>query len=158
MADARGLYAVQGEVADPHNLRGIFTTDETGRYSFATIRPTPYPVPTDGPAGELFALADRHSWRPAHIHYRVEAPGHVGVTMHVFDGASAYLDSDAVFGVRNSLIRPFVADAEGVYRATFDIVLTPLCDLRSQTRSTTRRGLVQPFRNNFRFRLPFSAP
>jgi hydroxyquinol 1,2-dioxygenase len=125
MADASGLYAVQDPEIDQQNLRGVYTTAADGSYELAAIRPTPYPIPTDGPVGELLGATARHPWRPGHLHFRVSAPGHVPVTMHVFEQTSAYLDSDAVFGVRDSLIVPFAPQPDGVYRADFDFVLSP---------------------------------
>lgn len=113
-----GLYDVQDPDQPEMNLRGLFTTDEAGRYSFRTQRPVPYPIPGDGPAGELLARTGRHNWRPAHIHFVVAADGHKSVITHVFDATSDYLDSDAVFGVRDSLV---VDMADGV--AAFDFVL-----------------------------------
>jgi protocatechuate 3,4-dioxygenase beta subunit len=115
-----GLYDVQDEGQPAMNLRGLFTTGEDGAYSFRTLRPVAYPIPGDGPVGEMLRAAGRHNWRPAHIHFVVAAPGHKPVITHVFDRASAYLDSDAVFGVRDSL----VVDMDGG-TATFDPVLEP---------------------------------
>jgi protocatechuate 3,4-dioxygenase beta subunit len=113
-----GLYDVQDEGQPPMNLRGVFTTGEDGAYSFLTVRPAAYPIPGDGPVGDLLRAAGRHNWRPGHIHLVVSAPGHAPVITHIFDRASDYLDSDAVFGVRPSL----VVDMEGG-EARFDPVL-----------------------------------
>ncbi|MDA0174822.1 hypothetical protein OJ998_37325 [Solirubrobacter taibaiensis] len=112
------LYAVQDPAQSPENLRGRFVTGEDGRFAFRTIRPVPYPIPDDGPVGRMLAATARHPWRPAHIHFIVTAPGHRALTTHVFDAASEYLDSDAVFGERDSLVTSF----EGG-RATFDFRL-----------------------------------
>ncbi len=125
MADARGLYAVQDPDVNQQNLRGVYTSEADGSYALQTIRPTPYPIPTDGPVGDLLRATARHPWRPGHLHFRVSAPGHVPVTMHVFEKTSDYLDSDAVFGVRNSLITDFDKGADGLYHAEFDFVLSP---------------------------------
>ena len=113
-----GLYDVQDPTQPEMNLRGVFTTGEDGAYSFRTVRPVAYPIPEDGPVGEMLRASGRHNWRPAHIHFLVSAPGHKPVITHVFDRASRYLDEDAVFGVRPSLI----LDMEGG-TATFDPVL-----------------------------------
>jgi catechol 1,2-dioxygenase len=113
-----GLYDVQDPEQPAMNLRGIFTTADDGTYSFRTVRPVAYPIPGDGPVGEMLRATGRHNWRPAHIHFVVTAPGHEPVITHVFDRASRYLDSDAVFGVRDSL----VVDMSGG-EATFDPVL-----------------------------------
>ena len=107
------LYAVQDPDAPEFHLRGRFHTDADGRYGFVAVRPTPYPIPHDGPVGKMLAATGRHPWRPAHIHMIVRAPGHRSLTTHVFDGTSEYLDSDAVFAVKPSLLRDFVRrDAE----------------------------------------------
>ena len=114
-----GLYAVQGGQSEM-NLRGIYTTDRDGRYRIRTVRPVAYQIPGDGPAGRLLARTGRHDWRPAHIHFVVSAAGYKSVTTHVFDAASDYLDSHAVFGVRPSLVVE-MDDGE----VQFDFVLEP---------------------------------
>ncbi len=101
------LYAVQNPGSPPDNLRGIFRTREDGSFAFLGVRPTDYPIPDDGPVGRLLASTGRHPWRPAHIHVIVSAPGHQSVATHIFDSGSAYLDSDAVFAVKSSLVRTF---------------------------------------------------
>ena len=116
-----GLYDVQDPAQPEMNLRGIFTAGDDGSYSFRTVRPVAYPIPEDGPVGEMLRATGRHNWRPAHIHFLVSAPGHKPVITHVFDRESRYLDADAVFGVRPSL----VIDMDGG-RATFDPVLERL--------------------------------
>lgn len=115
-----GLYDVQDDGQPAMNLRGVFTTGDDGRYSFDTVRPAAYPIPADGPVGELLRATGRHNWRPGHIHFLITAPGHEPLITHVFDRASDYLDSDAVFGVRPSLI----VDMDGG-EARFDPVLAP---------------------------------
>jgi catechol 1,2-dioxygenase len=122
---SNGLYPVQDPAQDPTNLRGVFTTDSDGRYSFITQRPMVYPVPVDGPVGDLLRAAGRHPMRAAHVHFMVSADGHHPVTTHFFDSKSEYLDTDAVFGVRDSLILDFEERADGDLAATFDITLTP---------------------------------
>ena len=116
-----GLYDVQDPAQPEMNLRGVFTAGDDGSYSFLTVRPVAYPIPEDGPVGEMLRATGRHNWRPAHIHFLVSAPGHKPVITHVFDRESRYLDADAVFGVRPSL----VLDMDGG-RATFDPVLERL--------------------------------
>jgi catechol 1,2-dioxygenase len=71
------------------------------------VRPVPYPIPDDGPVGQMLAATGRHPWRPAHIHLMVRAPGYLTLVTHIFDRESAYLDSDAVFAVKPSLVRGF---------------------------------------------------
>ena len=104
---ANGRYAVEDPDQPDTNLRGRFHTDSGGNFSFWTLRPTDYTVPDDGPVGALLRAAARHPWRPAHVHLIVSAPGYRTVTTHWFDDESAYLDSDAVFGVKDSLICHF---------------------------------------------------
>jgi hydroxyquinol 1,2-dioxygenase len=87
--------------------RARIRTDGEGRYWFWSIRPTFYPVPDDGPVGDMLRKMGRHPNRPGHIHMKVSAPGHKEVTTHLFVKDSPYLDSDAVFGVRESLIVEF---------------------------------------------------
>ena len=101
-----GFYDVQlpGDATD---LRGIFTTDAEGRFYFRTILPLYYPVPTDGPVGRMLTALGRHPYRPAHIHFIVSADGYEPVTTHLFVEGDPYLDSDAVFGVKQSLIKRF---------------------------------------------------
>lgn len=101
------LYAVQDEHQARDNLRGHFRTGDDGAFAFRTVRPVDYPIPDDGPVGRMLAATGRHPWRPAHVHLIVSAPGYDRVTTHIFDSASAYLDSDVVFGVKPSLVRTF---------------------------------------------------
>jgi protocatechuate 3,4-dioxygenase beta subunit len=101
-----GFYDVQQPGIQPAgNLRGLFTADEQGRFWFRSVVPRFYPIPDDGPVGQLLAATGRHPYRPAHLHFIVDAPGYRPVTTHVFVDDSPYLDSDAVFGVKESLIR-----------------------------------------------------
>jgi hydroxyquinol 1,2-dioxygenase len=112
-ADAEGFYDVQRPQLKGMQLRGKFHTDTQGRFWFWTVRPTEYPVPTDGPVGQMLLKMGRHPYRPAHIHTIVSAPGYEPVTTHVFAAGDRYLNSDAVFGVKNSLIVDFVRHAPG---------------------------------------------
>jgi len=121
---ATGFYAVQQPDEQPAtNLRGRYRTDEHGEYAIRTVRPVPYPIPHDGPVGKLLAATGRHPWRAAHIHARVSADGFEPLTTHIFDAASDYLDSDTVFGVKESLIDDFVPGADGVLVCHHDFVL-----------------------------------
>lgn len=119
------LYAVQDPGQHPNNLRGRFATGEDGRFEFRTIRPVPYSIPADGPVGRMLSAAARHPWRAAHIHVIASAPGYRTLTTHVFDAESDYLDSDAVFGVRDSLVVQVTPGPDGVPVAHFDIALQP---------------------------------
>ncbi len=134
-ASGLGLYDVQDPNQPEFNLRGKFLTDVEGRYSFRTARPKSYPVPTDGPAGELLRAAGRHPFRPAHVHFIASAEGFNNLVMHIFDSEDEYLDSDAVFAVKSSLVREFNrhdthnADHDATlplpyYTSEFDFVLT----------------------------------
>lgn len=120
-ADAEGFYDSQKGTAP--SLRGRFTTNARGTLSFRTIVPCSYPVPTDGPVGELLHATGRHPMRPAHIHFYLRAAGKAPLVTHVFVAGDAYLTSDAVFGVRPSLIAPIVRDAAGTNRLSYDFVL-----------------------------------
>lgn len=99
------LYAAQRPEGPEDHLRGRFVTDEDGSYAFMAVRPVPYPIPDDGPVGAMLSATGRHPWRPAHIHMIVRAPGYRTLTTHLFDDESDYLDSDAVFAVKDSLRR-----------------------------------------------------
>ena len=103
-----GFYDVQQKGQQPeHNLRGVFTTDADGRYAFISVKPRHYPIPDDGPVGQLLTALGRHPNRPAHIHFLVRKGGYDPVTTHIFAPDCAYLDSDPVFGVKPSLIADF---------------------------------------------------
>ena len=108
-----GLYAVQDDEVPEAHLRGRFYSRQDGTYAFVGLRPVPYTIPHDGPVGAMLAATRRHPWRPAHIHMIVTAPGYQRLQTHIFDSQSAYLDSDAVFAVKRSLIRDFVPRAAG---------------------------------------------
>lgn len=117
------LYAIQDHEQPEGNLRGRYRTRPDGSYEIRTIRPVPYPIPDDGPVGAMLRRTGRHPWRAAHIHLLVTHEGHRPLTTEVFDAASDYLDSDAVFGVAPELVLSFEDDDYGVARASFDIVL-----------------------------------
>jgi hydroxyquinol 1,2-dioxygenase len=113
-----GLYDVQDPSVEGMSHRGIFRTGDDGRYEFRTTTPVDYQIPTDGPVGEMLRVTGRSSWRPAHIHFMVSHPGFRTVITHVFDDNSPYLENDAVFGVRDSLVVAFTTVG-----ASFDFVL-----------------------------------
>ncbi|MBX9366698.1 intradiol ring-cleavage dioxygenase [Streptomyces sp. WAC04114] len=107
-ADDKGFYDVQQPGVQPAgNGRGLFTADAEGRFWFRTCVPAAYPIPTDGPVGALLRATGRHPYRPAHIHFIAAAEGHAPVTTHIFVAGGDYLDSDAVFAVKRSLIQDF---------------------------------------------------
>jgi catechol 1,2-dioxygenase len=147
---ADGLYTVQKPETDESHLRGRFLTRGNGSYAFLGVRPIPYTIPDDGPVGAMLAATGRHPWRPAHIHMIVTAPGYQRLQTHIFDSASAYLDSDAVFAVKRSLVREFVARsaddpdrpagvAEAWCSVENDVVLAPISPGRPSAGSTTVR-------------------
>lgn len=124
--NADGFYDVQQPGIQPKwNNRGIFTTGADGKYHFNGIKPVSYPVPVDGPAGEMLHGMGRHPYRPAHTHLIVTAPGHQKLVTHIFVGDDPYIDSDAVFGVKESLMAPFRKNEGGEteWICPFDIVL-----------------------------------
>lgn len=135
--DENGLYEQQDPEQPDMNLRGKFRSDSQGYYCFVGIKPVSYPIPNDGPAGQLLRAVGRHPFRPAHIHLLVSAQGFVPVTTHLFVSGDPYLDSDAVFGTKDSLVVDFVkneaedeADRHHVkapfYTVSYDFVLKPL--------------------------------
>jgi hydroxyquinol 1,2-dioxygenase len=116
-AGSDGLYDSQrpGYTADQPALRARFATDHNGRFSFRTVVPHSYPIPTDGPVGELMAAGRRSVIRPAHIHFLLRASGYETLVTHVFVAGDEHLASDAVFGVKPSLIAPMVTHEEPTY-------------------------------------------
>ncbi len=121
-----GFYDVQQPGVQPDmNMRGLFTSDADGRYDFITVKPLPYSIPTDGPVGRMLDAMGRHAMRPAHIHYIVDAPGYEQLVTHIFVKGDPYLESDAVFGVKESLIVEFEPDGDG-WKADFDVTLKKL--------------------------------
>lgn len=103
-ADGSGTYPIQEEGQDKYDLRAVFEADENGRYYYTTVLPKPYTVPYDGPVGDLLRAGNRHAWRAAHLHYIIRAPKMRSITTEVFFKNTDYVDNDAVFGVRKSLI------------------------------------------------------
>ncbi len=131
-----GLYEQQDPQQPDMNLRGKFRTDGEGRYCFVGIKPVSYAVPNDGPVGQLLRALGRHPYRPAHIHLLVSAAGFMPVTTHLFVKGDPYLDSDAVFGTKDSLVVDFIrhdSDEEAAryhvtapfYMVEYDFVLKP---------------------------------
>lgn len=134
-ADECGYYDVQ--LADnPGTMgRGVLHADDQGNYHFRSIVPACYPIPHDGPVGRMLEALNRHPWRPAHLHFMITAPGCERLVTHVFRSDGDYLDSDAVFGVRSSLIADWEAHEAGTrapndevpdeayYTLNFDFVL-----------------------------------
>jgi hydroxyquinol 1,2-dioxygenase len=134
---SNGLYDSQDENPNELHMRGKFRTDAEGRYLIRTVRPVNYPIPSDGPVGAMLKATGRHPMRPAHIHFVVMADGYEPVTTHIFDRIDPYLESDAVFAVKDSLICDFtrheaptpeaarIGIAGPVLTAEFDFALKP---------------------------------
>ncbi len=112
--DGDGDYDMQIPGETGMKARGRIRTDSEGRYRFRSIRPTFYPVPTDGPVGRMLRKMGRHPYRPGHIHMIVSAQGYRPVTTHLFVAGSQYLDSDAVFGMKESLVAQFERHPPGI--------------------------------------------
>lgn len=136
-SDSEGFYDLQMENVQGSALRGVFHTDADGGYMFRTIKPSFYPIPSDGPVGQMLKAMGRHPYRPAHIHFMISAQGYEPVTTELFLSGDPYLDSDAVFGVRESLIvalQPHDSQAAAqeldvpvpFYTVEYDFVLTPV--------------------------------
>jgi catechol 1,2-dioxygenase len=124
-ASPKGLYENQDKDQEDMNLRGRFETDADGRFSFVSVRPAGYPVPIDGPCGELLAAQGRHSMRPAHLHFIIIAPGHKVLATQMFDEDDPHAYDDAVFGGVGSLLRHFAPDGKGGYTLDVDLRLEP---------------------------------
>ncbi len=135
-ADEAGRYDVQYEGLPEARGRGHLFTQPDGQYFFWSILPSAYPIPDDGPVGELLAAARRSPMRPAHVHFMVTAPGYQTLITHVFAAGDRYLDSDAVFGVKSPLIAPFHRHEPGIapdgkpisapyYTIRYDFILAP---------------------------------
>lgn len=123
-SNTAGWYTVQkADGQSEFNLRGIYRSDENGEYEIRTVRPGKYPIPHDGPVGQLLKANNRGWMRPGHTHVWTHAPGFKDLITHVFDRKSDHLYDDAVFGVRESLIVDFTEDDNGELSATFNFVL-----------------------------------
>lgn len=135
-ADEDGFYDVQYAGLDKFQGRGVLSADEDGRYYFRSIVAEPYPIPHDGPVGDMLRATGRHPWRPAHLHFMIKKDGYQTLITHVFRSGGRYLDSDAVFGVRSTLIADWVRHEPGqapdgstmetpFYTLEYDFVLNP---------------------------------
>jgi hydroxyquinol 1,2-dioxygenase len=124
-ADEDGFYDVQYSDLQQARGRGHLRSDADGRFWFQTVKPEAYPIPDDGPVGDLLRAGGRGPTRPAHIHFKIDAEGYQTLITHVFADGDEYLDSDAVFGVRENLIGEFQRADDGRWRMTYDFVLAP---------------------------------
>jgi len=125
-SDEEGMYDVQKKGLDHAQGRGVLTADAQGQYYFRSILAVAYPIPHDGPVGDMLTATKNHPWRPAHLHFMIKAPGYESLITHVFRHDDQYLDSDAVFGVRQSLITDWVKQPNGEYLLEFNFVLNPV--------------------------------
>jgi catechol 1,2-dioxygenase len=124
--NADGFYDVQQpDLQPPFNNRGVFLTGEDGRYAFRGVKPVSYPIPSDGPVGRMLEALGRHPWRPAHMHFLISAPGFERLITHIFVAGDGYLESDAVFGVKDQLVVDFKPADSPTERwlAEYDFVL-----------------------------------
>jgi protocatechuate 3,4-dioxygenase beta subunit len=131
-----GGYDIWDERQPAYNFRGRFGVEEDGGYEFQTMVPKPYTIPTDGPVGRLLEVTGQHPWRPAHIHFKVEAEGHEHLVTQVFFPEDPYLDNDTIGAVKSDLVRPLTRHDDGeeaarrgldapFYTCDFDIILKP---------------------------------
>jgi catechol 1,2-dioxygenase len=123
-AATNGMYENQDENQPDYNLRGRFRVNETGRFELVALLPTPYPVPIDGPVGELMKLAKHQPYRPAHIHFIVSAPNYETLITQVFRKGDDIIDEDPVFTADQTMIGEFRKD-NGQYRLDYDFQLKP---------------------------------
>ncbi|HEY8359187.1 MAG TPA: hydroxyquinol 1,2-dioxygenase, partial [Ramlibacter sp.] len=124
-ADADGKYDVQRAELEASQGRGVIRADAQGRYHFRSVLAEAYPIPDDGPVGDMLKATKRHPWRPAHLHFMIKAPGYQTLITHVFRNGDEYLDSDAVFGVRESLVADWMQQPDGTWLVEYDFVLNP---------------------------------
>lgn len=136
-ADADGFYDVQYANQEAHRARATLHAGPDGKFHFRTIVAEAYPIPHDGPVGRMLDTLGRHPWRPAHLHFLIKAAGYGTLITHVFRNGDQYLDSDAVFGVRSSLVADWVRHEPGTapddtrmdvpfFTLDFDFVLNPI--------------------------------
>lgn len=125
-ADDEGHYDVQKSGLDHAQARGVLNARDDGSFDFKTIVAEAYPIPTDGPVGDLLRATKRSPWRPAHLHFMIKAEGYETLITHVFRDGGPYLDSDAVFGVRQSLVADWAKQPDGSYLLAYDFVLNPV--------------------------------
>jgi len=128
-ASSNGKYDFQDpDNQTPNNLRGKFRTDEEGKYWFYCLKPTAYSLPTDGPAGVLLNLLDRHPFRPAHIHLMISHDSYTPVTTQIFPSDDPYLTTDTVFAVKDDLVVDFVpleGDPKATLKLEYNVILAP---------------------------------
>lgn len=119
-----GGYDLWDERQPDGNFRGRIEAEDDGAYEFQTMLPKPYTVPTNGPTGRYLEAMGQHPWRPAHIHFKVTAPGHRRLVTQVFFPGDPYLENDTIGAVKPALVRP-VEQEDGHLACRFDITLAP---------------------------------
>ncbi|HEX2198836.1 MAG TPA: dioxygenase [Burkholderiales bacterium] len=120
-----GLYENQDPTQAEMNLRGKFTTAADGSFSFVSVKPAGYPVPTDGPNGALLGAQKRHNMRPAHVHFLIHKPGYKTIASQVYDPSDPHLETDSQFGVTKALIGDYRKQADGSFALEFTFVIEP---------------------------------
>jgi catechol 1,2-dioxygenase len=123
-AATNGLYENQDENQPDYNLRGQFKTDQDGSYEFVALMPTAYPVPTDGPIGELLRVAKRWSYRPAHIHVIASFPDHETLVTQIFKKGDDQTADDCVFTASENMLGDFTPEGDR-FRLQYDFPLRP---------------------------------
>jgi len=136
-AGGDGFYDVQKP--EGTNLRARFRSDAQGRFRFRCVKPVSYPVPHDGPVGKMLVACGRHPMRPGHLHFMIEAPGYDKLVTHLFVKGDKYLDSDAVFGVKQSLVVDFRKNAAGEAECRYGFVLKPARPKKTSKARARRR-------------------
>jgi catechol 1,2-dioxygenase/hydroxyquinol 1,2-dioxygenase len=124
-ANSQGLYDLQDSTQPKNNFRGCFRTQADGQYEFETVVPMAYNVPATGPCGEVLRLLGRHTWRAAHIHFKLSASGYIPLTTQIFLDGDFHLDSDTTFSVKSAIIKLKEQQDQNklFYTAQFDFVL-----------------------------------
>lgn len=105
--DDTGHYDTQYDGRAGPDCRGIITSDKSGKFWFKAVKPVPYPIPLDGPTGVLLRVCNRHGYRPSHMHFLITAPGYDTLVTALYTRGDPYEASDAVFGVKSSLVVDF---------------------------------------------------
>ncbi len=124
--NSEGFYDVQQPNQQPTwNNRGVFITGADGCYEFIGIKPVAYPIPDDGPVGQMLSNLGRHPWRPAHMHFMLNHPNFERIVTHTFVAGDPYLISDTVFGVKESLILDYFpcSNGQAMWQANFDFIM-----------------------------------
>jgi catechol 1,2-dioxygenase len=125
-----GFYDVQDSNQPEMNLRGVFKSNADGSYWFRTVKPSSYPIPDDGPVGDMLKATGRHPMRPAHIHFMIEASGYEKLITHIFVEGDEYLQSDAVFGVKDSLVVDFKPNSSADAAAKYEFSTIPFYEVQ----------------------------